>query len=210
MLKDRIIQDLTKRIEEQQTLQKKDNVKVELFNEELNYSIIHQLIPEDVQEKISFVEKNADLRLSNAYIERCDKETEEMISKEESDFLKQPLEFLKKHKNEFIYFESEWLDLIGVDAISLEADDVFGTYDVMLGLKLQKKYETVLREQLNRFLSGEEPKFDLVFNHDDGLWDLNFTLNYVAGFKNELSVGETFLMIYRFLFNLVDQVESNH
>ncbi|MCQ6282046.1 branched-chain amino acid aminotransferase [Bacillus sp. EB600] len=159
---------------------------------------------------MSFVEKNADLRLSNAYIERCDKETEEMISKEESDFLKQPLEFLKKHKNEFIYFESEWLDLIGVDAISLEADDVFGTYDVMLGLKLQKKYETVLREQLNRFLSGEEPKFDLVFNHDDGLWDLNFTLNYVAGFKNELSVGETFLMIYRFLFNLVDQVESNH
>ena len=51
MLKDRISQDLTKRIEEQQTLQKKDNVKVELYNEELNYSIIHQLIPEDVQKK---------------------------------------------------------------------------------------------------------------------------------------------------------------
>ncbi len=108
------------------------------------------------------------------------------------------------------YFESEWLDLIRVDAISLEADDVFGTYDVMLGLKLQKKYETVLREQLNRFLSGEEPKFDLVFNHEDGLWDLNFTLNYVAGFNDELSMVEAFLMIYRFLFNLVDQVESNH
>ncbi len=104
MLNDRISQDLMKRIEEQQTLQKKDTVKVELYNEELNYIVIHQLIPEDVQEKVTLVEKNADLRFSNAYIERCDKETEEMISKEESDFLKQPLEFLKKHKNEFILF----------------------------------------------------------------------------------------------------------
>lgn len=210
MLKDRISQDLTKRIEEQQTLQKKDTVKVELFNEELNYIVIHQLIPEDVQEKVTLVEKNADLRFSNAYIECCDKETEQLISKEESDFFKQPLEFLKKHKNEFIYFDSEWLGLIGVDAISLEADDVFGTYDVMLGLKLQKKYETALRGQLNRTLSGEEPKFDLVFNHDDGLWDLNFTLNYVDGFNDDISIGEGCLLIYRFLFNLVDHVESNH
>ena len=85
---------------------------------------------------------------SNAYIERCSKETETMIANESSSFLNKPIIYLKEHKNEFIYVESALFDDIGVEGISLEADDVFGTYDVMLGLKLQKKFDRVLREYL--------------------------------------------------------------
>jgi hypothetical protein len=154
------------------------------------------------------IEKNSEVQFSNVYIERCDKETEQLISEENSAFLEQPLEFLKKHKNEFLYIELERLDSLGIDALSLELDDVFGTYDVMLGLKLQKKYDSPLREQLHRQLSGEEPKFDLMFNREDGLWDLNFSLNYVEGFNEGISIGDACEIIYHFLSKLVDQVKS--
>jgi hypothetical protein len=153
------------------------------------------------------VEKNSEVQYSNTYIERCDKESEQLISQENSAFLEQPLEFLKKHKNEFIYIELEWLDSFGVDALCLELDDVFGTYDVMLGLKLQKKYESSLREQLHRQLSGDEPTYDLMFNREDGLWDLNFSLNYVDGFNEERSIGDACEIIHHFLSKLVGQIK---
>ncbi|OIK15965.1 branched-chain amino acid aminotransferase [Bacillus sp. MUM 116] len=143
----------------------------------------------------------------DAYIERCNKETEELIAKEPDSFLNQPLEHLKKHKNEFLYLESKHFEGIHVDAVSLEVDDVFGTYDVMLGLKLQKKFGSALKEELNQTLSGNEARFDLLFSNEDGLWDLNFALNYVEGFKEEFSIREAFVLIYQFLAKLVERVK---
>jgi hypothetical protein len=96
-----------------------------------------------------------------------------------------------------------------VDAVSLEVDDVFGTYDVMLGLKLQKKFEKVLKEQLNANLKGDDAKFDLLFSHDDGLWNLNFALNSVEGFQENISISDALQLIYRFLSELVNTVKNN-
>ncbi|MGX6443265.1 branched-chain amino acid aminotransferase [Neobacillus sp. K501] len=144
----------------------------------------------------------------NAYIERCNKETETMIATESNDFLEQTITYLKEHKNEFIYMESNIFEEIGVEGLSLEMDDVFGTYDVMLGLKLQKKFEKPLKEHLNAHLHGDEAKFDLMFSHEDGLWDLNFTLNYVDGFSDEISLSGAFEIIYRFLSKLVADVKA--
>jgi hypothetical protein len=175
---------------------------VVLFREEIEYAEQNQLAGES-----HLVEKDANTRFADAYIERCDKETENMLKNETSAFLSEPLDYLKKHKNEFIYFESKWFDFVNVDAISLEVDDVFGTYDVMLGLKFQKKYDKQLKEYLNVHLSGEEAKFDLMFSNEDGLWNLNFALNYVEGFREEMTVGEAFQLIYHFLFKLVEAVE---
>lgn len=148
------------------------------------------------------------LNFSDAYIERCDKETENMIKNESGAFLSNPLTYLKKNKQEFIYIESKWFDEIGVEAVSLEVDDVFGTYDVMLGLKLQKKFDKQLKEHLNSNLFGDEAKFDLMFSQDDGLWNLNFALNYVEGFKEEITLNEAFDMIYHFLIKLVEVVKA--
>lgn len=145
--------------------------------------------------------------LEDAYIERCDKETEELIAKETDSFLSQPLDHLKKHKKEFLFLESKQFEAIHVDAVSLEVDDVFGTYDVMLGLKLQKKFGNVLKEELNQNLKGSEAKFDLLFSNEDGLWDLNFALNYVNGFREDLSIGEAFELIHQFLVKLVEKVK---
>jgi hypothetical protein len=144
----------------------------------------------------------------DAYIERCSKETETMIANESSNFLNQPLTYLKDHKNEFIYVESAFFEQIGVEGVSLELDDVFGTYDVMLGLKLQKKFEKMLKEQLNTSLQGDEAKFDLMFSLDDGLWDLNFAFNYVEGFNENMSLNEAFQLIHQFLLQLVDSIRK--
>lgn len=180
------------------------NATVEIYREEKEYIQKHELIPNDV----TLIEKDPTTRFQDASIERCNKETEETLAKESFAFLKQPIDYLNKHKNEFIFLESNSLEIIGVDAIVLELSDVFGTYDVMLGLQLQKKFEISLKENLRKELQGEEARFELIFNQTDGLWDLNFPLNHVDGFKEEMSLEEAFRLIYRFIFNLVEKVEE--
>jgi hypothetical protein len=175
---------------------------IAVFKEEKEYAEKHQLSP------VPLNEKAADLRFSDAYIERCDKESENMIRNEPADFLNQPLVYLNKHKNEFIYLESKWFDFVHVDAISLELDDVFGTYDVMLGLKLQKKFAQSLKEYLNTHLSGEGAKFDLLFSNEEGLWNLNFALNDLNGFDENMTIGEGYRLIYHFMFKMIETIEE--
>ncbi|MGJ7910043.1 branched-chain amino acid aminotransferase [Neobacillus sp. LXY-1] len=174
----------------------------QLFKEEKEYAEKHGLTLSNL------AEEDAKLRFADSYIERCDKETENMIRNEESDFLEQPLVFLKKRKNEFIYLESKWFDIVHAESVSLEADDVFGTYDVMLGLKLQKKYDNKIREFLNSHLHSDEATFDLMFNSQEGMWDFNFALNYVDGFDENMSIGEAYQLIYKFLFTLLETIET--
>ena len=97
-----------------------------------------------------------------------------------------------------------------MDAISFEADSVFGTYDVMLGLKVQKKYESSLKSFLTKQLGSDETTFDLMFNGNDGLWDLNFALNSLSDFNNMETIEEAFVSIYRFLFQLAEALEEEN
>lgn len=155
-----------------------------------------------------FNDKNSSLNFAEVYIERCNKETETMIATESASFLDHSITYLQKYKNEFLYVESIIYEQIGVEGISLEVDDVFGTYDVMLGLKLQKKFETTLKEYLNEHLHGDEAKFDLLFSNEDGLWDLNFTLNYVSGFQEDITLSKAYKLMYDFLSDLVRAVKA--
>ncbi|GIO25053.1 branched-chain amino acid aminotransferase [Oceanobacillus sp. J11TS1] len=179
--------------------------KIELYQEEKEYIEKHELISSDV----TLIEKDPTTRFLDASIERCDKNTEETLSKESFAFLEQPIDYLQKHKNEFLFLESNWLEIIGVDGISLEMSDLFGTYDAMVGLQLQKKFERSLKENLSKELHGDEARFELIFNQTDGLFDLNFALNYVGGFKEEMSLEEAYRLIYRFLFKLAERVEES-
>lgn len=145
---------------------------------------------------------------STAYIERSNKETEEFIANENAAFLNESIQYLKKNKQEFIYIESHLFEELGIDSLCLELDDIFGTYDVILGLKLQKKYEDKIKSFLNSHLLGEDAKFDLMFDQKDGLWSLNYTLNYSEGFSEGLSLHEAFSLIYEFLLKLVSTVKE--
>lgn len=209
LLKNKMKQFITSIIEKHEALQQKD-MKIELYKEEKDYAEKYELVSDERKASLTFIDSDPNTRFNDAYIERSHKETEEVIAVETSTFLEQSVRYLKEHKEEFIYLESKWLELIAVDAISLEIDDVFGTYDVMMGLKLQKKYEKLIRDYLNKQLEGIDTTFDLMFNQSDGMWDLNFTLDYMNEFKEDISLGEAYSYIYRFMFKLVETVEENN
>lgn len=178
--------------------------KTSAFKEEIEYARKHQIIDE-----LSMIkEMDPVSRFSDAYIERSDKETEEFLGEESALFLNQPILYLKKHLNEFIYIESDCFPMIHTESICLEVDDIFRTYEVMLGLKLQKKYEKVIKAFLEQELIGEI-KVSLLFNQTDGLWDFNFALNNLNGFNEDLTIGEVLVLVYRFLFKLAETVEEN-
>ncbi len=208
MLKKQMTQYLEKLLKEKPTSQD-GSIEIEVFKEEKEYIENHQLLS-DTSSSVLFIEKDPLLRFKDVYIERCDKETEELLAEESSLFLEQPIGYFKNHKNEFMYLESEWFDLIGVDAISFEVDSVFGTYEVLMGLKLQKKYESFLKSFLTSQLRKEDATFELMFNSSEGLWDFNFALNALNEFKENGTIREAYGSIYRFLFQLVEAVEEQN
>ena len=178
--------------------------QIELPKLEKDYAEKHSL----VEDNVNMIELEEKSRFVDAYIERSNKESEELIAVESADFLNQSIEYLKNNINEFVYIESDWFELIGVDAVCVEMDDLFGTYEALLGLKLQKKYDKAIRDYLQTELKGEAAKFALLFNAEEGLWNVNISLNDIEGFQESLSIGEAFSRIYHFLFKLVETVEA--
>ncbi|AEN91652.1 Branched-chain amino acid aminotransferase [Priestia megaterium WSH-002] len=120
-------------------IEKEMNVQgqsLSLYQEEKEYALQKELIPQN----LTIEEKEASSRFKDSYIERVDKETDELIAEESPlSFLDTPLSYLKEHRSEFLYVESKWFEFIKLDGCSFEVDDVFGTYKVLTGLHMQKK-----------------------------------------------------------------------
>src|SRR3954447_7919519 len=188
MLKKQMIQYTEKLLADKEETKQSEGILLEVYKEEKDYIEKHQLLAEDLKASVSFIENDPLSRFADVYIERCDKESEELIAEETSTFLDQPIDYFKHNINEFMYLESNWFDIIGVDAISFEADSVFGTYDVMLGLKVPKKAEAALKTCLTSELNKEEGTFDLMFSPNDGLWDFNFALNDLNEFNEKWTI----------------------
>jgi hypothetical protein len=178
--------------------------KIELHKVEKEYAEKHQLLPTGVE----VVFKDAASCFSDAYLERCEKETVALIIVETPKFFEEKIEHLKTHMNEFLYVESKSFDLVSVDAVSLEVDDVFKTYTAMIGLKMKKKYESAIKEYLDANLSGEAGKYSVAFSGKDGLFDMNFALNYATGFNEEMTLLEAYDLIYSFIFSMVAEIED--
>ncbi|MBE1555383.1 branched-chain amino acid aminotransferase [Sporosarcina limicola] len=178
-----------------------NNNEIELNNFEKVYAEKHQLVPQDV----TIVDKG----FHTSVIERCNKETEEVIRTETDNFLNESASYLKKNLNEFLFVESNTFEIIGVDGIALEFDDVFETYTALFGLKLQKKYGPAIKAFLDTHLQGDNTKYSVMFSGEDGLWDMNFALSYIEGFNDELSFEQVLKMVYLFIFKLSEAVEDD-
>ncbi|MFJ9462838.1 branched-chain amino acid aminotransferase [Viridibacillus arvi] len=174
--------------------------KIELFDIEKEYAEKHQLLTSGV----SVAEKAFHIDA----LERCNKETEELISAETPAFLQKPISYLKEQANEFVYVESSNFELIRMDAVALEFDDVFETYTALFGLKLQKKFGEAIKTYLNTHLQGDNAKYSVMFSAEDGLWDVNVPLDYLEGFSEAKSFEEIYNMIYVFFFKLVEEIEE--
>ena len=178
--------------------------KVVLCKEELEYAECHGLLIDS----ITVEQGEKEERLKELYMERCDKETDNLLEEENEEFLNQSLDYFKKNMNEFLYVEFKALEIISVDGVTLEVDDIFSKFNAMVGLKLQKKYEPQIKAYLNETLQGDELKYALQFSQNDGLWDLNILLPGIEGFKEDLTVGETLQLLYEYLFTLNVVVEE--
>ncbi|MBO0602322.1 branched-chain amino acid aminotransferase [Sporosarcina sp. E16_3] len=174
--------------------------KIEFFNVDKEYAAKHQLIAGDV----TVVEK----AFQFSAIERCVKETENLIREEDQNFLNDSISYLKSHMNEFVYVESNAFEVIRVDAVVLELDDVFETYTALFGLKLQKKFGNDMKAYLDAHLHGDGAKYSVMFSNEDGLWDINFALDYIEGFSEDLSFVEVYQLMYNFIFKLIETVDE--
>ncbi|MEK5068931.1 branched-chain amino acid aminotransferase [Sporosarcina sp. FSL K6-1508] len=177
----------------------KDN-KIEFFEVDKEYVAKHQLITSGQ----TVLDKDFHFNV----VERCVKETENLIREEDQQFLSGSISYLKNHMNEFIYVESDAFDLIRIDAVVLECDDVFKTYSSLFGLKLQKKFGDAIKAYLDTHLHGDGAKYSVLFSNEDGLWDMNFALDYVDGFNEDLSFVEVYQLMYNFIFKLVEAIDE--
>jgi hypothetical protein len=189
-------------------IEKEMNVQgqsLSLYQEEKEYALQKELVPQNLM----IEEKEASLRFKDSYIERVDKETDELIAEESPlSFLDTPISYLKEHRSEFLYVESKWFEFIKLDGCSFEVDDVFGTYKVLTGLHMQKKFGSLLKQFFAKELNESLTSVQLLFNDKDGLWDVNIELDAIKEFNEKMSIGEALVVTYRFFFHLVEYVEN--
>lgn len=143
---------------------------------------------------------------SDAYIERSDKETEEFLGEESVIFLNEPIQYFHDHLNEFLYVESPAFETISVDAISFEVDDVFRTYDVLLGLRKMKKFGPSIRSYFAEQMTTDDG-YDLMFDAQEGIWNINFSLHTLPGFRADMTIKEAYELIFHFLDKLIQTLK---
>ena len=175
-----------------------DNAPVSLFPIEKEYAAKQGLITE--QTEIN------DKAWQFPVIERCLKETEEVIKEENESFMNEPVSYFSKNAEEFLYVESEAFEIIGVDGIAFELDDVFKTHTVLFGLKVQKKWGAFLKEYLAANVGSNT--FSAMFSDKDGLWDVNVPLDHLDGFQKEMPLTDAMDLAYRFIFSLLEAIEA--
>lgn len=208
MIKKELKKYMENQLEKQQALDATTPTSIELYKLEKEFLEQHSSILEEMEEKVIIVEKDPVTRFQDVYIEKCNKESEELISEETVTFLDQPIGYFHDHLEEFMYLESPWFDVIGIDAISFEVDSVFKTYIMMTGAKIQKKHEETIRTFLSTHLNGDDQPFDLIFNNNEGIWELNFVLNKMNGFQENWTIRDAYSAGYDLLFRLRESIEE--
>ena len=189
-----ITNKLTKKIEET------TNNELMLTTEEKDFAENNQLLPEGV----NVIEQNL---FNDCIIERYNKETDELISKESTAFLQKPLSYYKDNIQEYTFLESPVLDVVSLDAIAVEYDEVFEVYTAMFGLFIQKKYTPEIRAFLDEHYNSEKMQYSMMFAANEGLWEINLPINYLKGFNDSSSIEETYQFLYTFIFKLVSTIK---
>lgn len=175
-----------------------------VFTEEKNYLLSHDLIQE---EKIE--ETNTTERFPSLYLELANKETDETIQENvDFTFLTTEVNYFEKNIEEYLYVETDAFSIVGIESLSLEVDSVFHTYEAIFGLKLPKKAEGTIRSFFEKTLEGDNVTYNLLFNAQDGMWDVNLPIEAIQGFSKQMNIGETVQLIYLFLFQLGEEIEG--
>lgn len=177
---------------------------VALHDEMKDFAEKHRLIPDNV----TVIAKNEAARFSDAYVERCEKRTSALILVEIPLFLTEPITHLQKHSQEFIHVESESFRLLGINAVSLEFDEQTETYVVKLSFKAKPEDDLPLRTYLEEGLAGIEPNYDISFLEEGNLWYVQFPLNGLARFDEDMTLLKAYEDIYHFFYAFIETLEA--
>lgn len=180
-------------------ISEQENIK--LLDVEKAYAQKHELLNEG-----AIVDTTS---LKFEVIERCDKETEELLAEETAAFLTMPIHYLKEHPNEFMFVTAGRLDVVRVDTFALEFDEAFGVYSALFGLRLQKKQSEFLHTYLKAHLNHETLTYNAAFSGEDGLWEVNLTLDALDEFNEQQSFDEVLTRLYCFVFGLLEELEAS-
>lgn len=142
-------------------------------------------------------------------IERCHKQTDDLIATEGADFLASPIHFLKEHDQEFLYMESPLFEELKMDAVVFEYDEMFDTYTALFGLRLQKKYAAAIKGYLRTHLRPIFGASSASFSGDEGLWEINIALTAIEELKEDGTLLEALVSLEKFMRAFIDEVTTN-
>lgn len=177
------------------------NKIVDNLNKEVSF--LEQFGVFEVEKPYVAVEKEAENRFSDIYIEVVNKETDELKKEGNHTFLNEGMESLLKNKENYLYVESKNFELIRMEALVLEIDDLFDTYEAIFGLYAPKKAINEIKEYF------KDEKFSIMFNDKDGLWDVNLALDNLEGFSKDVTLEEALQIIYKYIFTLQMSLQGN-
>ena len=141
-------------------------------------------------------------------LERCNKETEETLAVETTEFLQQNISYLKAHQEEFLYAESNAFADVKMDAVVLEFDEMFKVYTALFGLRLQKKMNEQLKSYLRDNLKGMLGSSSAMFDGNEGIWEVNIALDAIEGFTGEETFEQSYELLIDFVKNMLAVIEG--
>ncbi|QPC46491.1 hypothetical protein [Mangrovibacillus cuniculi] len=194
---------LKKRYQEFLSQHSQQNVPLQVSEQEYNYVNQYSEMNATNLEVLEKPEK-----ILSPYVERVEKETEETVKMMDETFLQQDFSFLYRKKSEYVYIESKWFDVIAMESLSIEVDDVFNNIELMFGLRLQKKKMDEIKSFLTDQLSLEKGRLSVLFNGQDGLFDINISLETLPNYQEEMSFSEILSALYDLLFTLHVDLET--
>ena len=178
--------------------------KLPLFTEESNILVELGLVTADDIHIVENIERFPDL-----YLELANKETDELVIEEvQQTFLKEKINYLENHMEQYLSIESSAFDIISAESFIMEVDSVFETYELLLGLQLPKKAEKNIRLFIEEHLEGDKVRYNLMFNGQDGLWEVNLPLEKIEGFHKDMTIAEAIKLAYLFLFDVSKSLEK--
>ncbi|WP_445506895.1 hypothetical protein [Niallia sp. 03190] len=188
----------------QRYIENQNNQKHPLFSEEKAYVFKQSLLGEA---EIALADSPA--RFQNLYLELVNKESDETIQDNINlDFLSEKMNYFEQHLDHYLYLETDAFEIIGIDGLIFEVDSVFRTYEVIFGLKLPKKLGDAIRSYFNESIKKEGITYNLLFNDQEGLWEVNFPIEALNTFSKDMEINEALQLVYLFLFQMEDEIED--
>ncbi|MGP7815773.1 hypothetical protein [Niallia sp. 01092] len=188
----------------QRYIENQNNQKYPLFSEEKAYVFKQSLLGEA---EIALADSPA--RFQNLYLELVNKESDERIQDNINlDFLSEKMNYFEQHLDHYLYLETDTFEIIGIDGLIFEVDSVFRTYEVIFGLKLPKKLGDAIRSYFNESIKKEGLTYNLLFNDQEGLWEVNFPIEALNTFSKDMEINEALQLVYLFLFQMEDEIED--